>query len=225
MERVVLFGNGEMASQIYFYLTHDSPFDVAGFTVDGDHLEGDTLFGLPVVPFAEVEHRFPPDDFRMSVPVSYRQVNQLRAAKYHEAKSMGYQLINYIGSKAMTWPGLITGDNCIILEGCVVQPFSRLGNNVIMGCGSHLGHNSVIGDHCFLGPNAVVLGHVQVEPFCFIGANATIRDGLTIARESVVGAGVTLRRNTLPKQVYITPDGDPLGKPSDQLRNWLTWAR
>jgi sugar O-acyltransferase (sialic acid O-acetyltransferase NeuD family) len=225
MAKVVLFGNGQMTSMIHFYFTHDSPFEVAAFTVDAEHIKEKTLLGLPVVPFEDLERAYPPGEFDMSIPISYRNVNQLRAEKYQLAKAKGYRLINYISSKAITWPGLVIGDNCTILEGCVVQPFAQIGSNVIMGCNSLVGHDCVIGDHCFLAPGAVTLGYVRVGQYCFLGANSTIRDGITVANECVIGAGVTISRNTEEKQVYIGAQTQPLAKRSDELRQWLTWAR
>ena len=225
MESVVLFGNGQMASMTYFYLTHDSPFEVAAFTVDREHVTETTLLGLPVVPFEDIENLYPPGEFAMSIPISYRNGNQLRAEKYHQARAKGYRLITYISSKATTWPGLLIGDNCIVLEGCVIQPFAEVGNNVIMGCGSLVGHHSTIADHCFLAPGAVTLGFVRLESFCFLGANSTIRDGITVGSECVIGAGVCISRNAKPKQVYIDTPPEPLAKRSDELRQWLTWSR
>jgi acetyltransferase-like isoleucine patch superfamily enzyme len=119
----------------------------------------------------------------------------------------------------------VIGDNCIILEGCIVQPFAEIGNNVIMGCSSLVGHDCVIGDHCFLAPGAVTLGYVRVGPYCFLGANSTIRDGITVGSDCLIGAGVNITRNTEEKQVFIGSEAEPLSKRSDELRQWLTWAR
>jgi sugar O-acyltransferase (sialic acid O-acetyltransferase NeuD family) len=225
MQKVILFGSGQMASMISFYLSHDSPFEVVAFTVDGEHIKEATLLGLPIVPFEDIERDYPPGEFAMSIPISYRGANQLRAEKYQQAKAKGYPLINYISSKATIWPGLVIGDNCFILEGCIVQPFAEIGSDVFMGCSSLVGHHCVIGDHCFLAPGAVTLGFVRVGPYCFLGANSTIRDGISVASECLIGAGVHITRNTEEKQVYIGTRTEPLAKRSDELRQWLTWAR
>jgi len=224
MEQVIVFGNGQMASMMYYYLTQDSPFEVVAFTVNGEHLEDNTLLGLPVVPFENIECSYPPGQFAVSIPISYRNANHLRAEKYYEAKSKGYRLINYVSSKATTWPGLVIGDNCIIHEGCVIQPFTEIAHNVFMGCGSLVGHHCVIGEHCFLGPGSVILGSVRVEPYCLLGANSTIKDGVTVARECIVGAGITIVRNTRAQEVYIGDRVEPSKKRSDELRQWLTWS-
>lgn len=224
MEKVVVFGNNETASHTYFYLTHDSPYEVAAFTVDGEYIKEDTLFGLPVVPFEDIESIYSPDDYKMSVPITFRKLNRLRAEKYYQAKAKGYQLINHISSKSTTWPGLVIGDNCFIYEDCVIQPFAEIGNNVVIAPGSLIGHHSVIKDHCFLAAHTVVLGCVTVEPYCFLGANSTINNGITIARECVVGAGAFINKSTQERGIYIGRGAELMPKPSNELRTWLTWS-
>lgn len=218
MNKVVLFGNGHIASLFYSYLTHDSPYDVVGFTVDRDYMQEKSLFELPIVPFEDVQSVFPPNEHKMLVSISYQQVNKLRAAKYHEAKQKGYELISYISSRAVTWPGLVVGDNCFIMENNVLQPFVEIGNNTILGTGNLIAHNTVIKEHCFLTSHVIVSGSVTVEPYCFFGANATIRDGIVIARECVVGAGALILKNTQERGVYLGSPAQLFPEPSNQLR-------
>ena len=202
MEQVIVFGVGQIASVAHFYLTHDSPYEVAAFSVDKEFMKENEFLGLPVVPFDEVEAIYPPDKFRMFVPISYRDVNKLRAEKYYQAKAKGYRLISYISSKATTWPGLVVGDNCFIFENNVIQPFVKIGNNVILWSGNHIGHHTVIKDHCFIASHVVVSGSVTIGPYCFLGVNATIRDGITIAKECVIGAGSLILKDTAEREVY-----------------------
>ena len=110
--KVVLFGNGQMASFAHAVLTHDSPHEVVAFTVDEGHITDKTLMGLPVVPFENLPSSHPPDAFAMHISVSFRRVNRLRAEKYEAAKAKGYELVSYVSSRAYTWPDLTIGDNC-----------------------------------------------------------------------------------------------------------------
>lgn len=205
MEKIVIFGVGEIASVAHFYITHDSPYEVVAFTVDKEFIKEKELHGLPVVPFDDIEIIYPPDKFKMFVPISYSGVNKLRAEKYYQAKDKGYQLISYISSKATTWPGLDVGDNCFIFENNVIQPFVKIGNNVILWSGNHIGHHTIIKDHCFITSHVVISGHVTVEPYCFFGVNSTIRDNITIAKECVIGAGALITKDTQEKGVYYGP--------------------
>lgn len=218
MKKVVTFGTGDFARVAHFYLTHDSPYEVVAFTVNGDFIKEKELSGLPVVPFEEVQDHYPPAEFAMFVAIGYSKVNKVRADKYYEARNKGYELITYVNSKATHWGDTDIGDNCFIFENQTIQPFVRIGNNVVMWSGNHIGHHSVIGDHCFIASHVVISGNVTIEPYCFLGVNATIRDGITIARECVIGAGAVILEDTQEKTVYAVKSTEPLFLDSAKLR-------
>jgi sugar O-acyltransferase (sialic acid O-acetyltransferase NeuD family) len=221
MEKVIIFGASEGAILGHFYLTHDSPYQVVAFTVDRDYIKEETMCGLPIVPFEEVETIYPPDDYKMFIAVLFGRVNRTRAEKYYQAKEKGYELINYTSSKAITWPGLEMGDNCFIAEGAICGPFTKIGNNVMIRPGSFIGHHSVIKDHCWLGAHTVVLGRCSVESYCFLGANSTIADSVTVARECVIGAGALILKDTQEKGVYRGNPPVLLPVSSDKLHKIL----
>jgi len=206
MSKVVVFGTGQIAEVVYFYLKNDSEHEVAAFTVDKEYMEACCLSGLPVVPFEEINSIFPPSDFKMFIPISYKSMNRVREKKYLEAKEKGYSFINYISSKAVYY-GTAVGENSFILENNVIQPFSRIGNNVIIWSGNHLGHHSVIGDNCFIASQAVVSGNVRIGNNSFVGVNATIRDNLEIGKFNLIGAGTVILENTSDYDVYTAKGG------------------
>lgn len=218
-EKIIIFGIGETADILHYYLTHDSNFEVVGFTVDRAYLRGDAHRGLPVVAFEDAPSSFPPSEFGMLIAVSYVGLNSVRAEKYAQAKAKGYRLVNFVNSRAITWPGLVMGDNCHVDEGCIIEPFAQIGNDVSIASGSQISHHCTIKDHCFIAAHVVICGGVTVEPFCFIGANATIRDGLVIARECVIGAGAVILENTRERGVYKAHPATLLPKSSDALRS------
>jgi len=223
MKKVIIFGNNEVASLNHYYLTNDSDYSVAAFTIDREFLREESLHGLPILPFDAIESIYPPDEYAMALPLGYRNVNRFRTAKYWQAKAKGYELVSYISSKAMVWNGLKPGDNCFIYEHSSVGPFAQIGNNVIVGPGSHIGHHSRIGDHCFMASQAVVLGGADVGHSCVLGGNSTIIDRVTVGAECIIGAGVTITRNTVEKGVYVNRSPELASKRSDALSAVLTW--
>jgi hypothetical protein len=104
VSKIIIFGNSSLASLAYVYLKHDSPHEPVAFTVDSAYMTTDRHFELPVVPFDNIEKSYLPDEFEMFLPISFRQMSDLRANKYLAAKAKGYTLISYIGSKATIWP-------------------------------------------------------------------------------------------------------------------------
>lgn len=218
MEKVVLFGTGAMAGDLYVHLTHDSPYRVAGFTKDRDHIERDTFFDLPVIPFDDVQSTYPPDEYRMHIAIGYTRLNRLRAERYLQAKEMGYQFINYVSSKATTWPDSVIGENCLIGTNSIVSAFAKIGNNVVIGGGSMVPHYCVIGDHCFVGSGVILSGYVTVGPYCFLGTGAVVRNNVKIARECVIGAGALILGDTEERGVYMGQQADKLPITSDRLQ-------
>jgi sugar O-acyltransferase (sialic acid O-acetyltransferase NeuD family) len=223
MKKVVLFGNNLVASLNHYYLTHDSDYEVVAFTVDSEFINEDTLHDLPILPFETIEAVCPPEEFAMALPLGFRNLNRFRTEKYLEAKAKGYELISYVSSKAVTWKGLVIGENCFIYENAIVGPFSRIGNNVMLQPGSHIGHHSTVGDHCFVASHAVVLGGAEIGPYCVLGGNSTIIDRVTVAAECLIAAGVTITKNTKERGVYINKPAELVPKPSNELSALLTW--
>jgi sugar O-acyltransferase (sialic acid O-acetyltransferase NeuD family) len=217
VEKVVLYGNGAVAISAYLELKSDSPYEVVAFTVDRALIESSALRELPLVPFDEIEARYPTSEFKMMIAVGYAQGNKVRAEKYHQAKSMGYQMIRHISSTAIIAPDVVVGENSMIGENCIISNLARIGDNVRIGAGCFIGHDTVIGDHCFLANCAVVGGGACIEPYCFIGLNATVRNKITIAKHCVIGAGAVILQNTKEKQVFLARPAELLPVSSDDL--------
>ncbi len=217
MEKLIIFGNGSVAEVLYYYLQRDTDFSIAGFTVDRQVIQADTLLDLPLVPFDEVQEKFPPGEFKMMVAVGYVRVNQLRAERYYQAKEMGYQMASYTSPHASVWSGFEVGENCRIGDQCIISPFSKIGDNVWISAGSIIGHHAVIEDHCYFSTRVSMAGFVHVEPYTYIGTGAVIRNNITIARSCIIGAGAVILGDTQEKGVYMAPNAEKLPINSDQI--------
>lgn len=202
MAKVIIFGTIDTAELAHFYLTHDSQHEVVAFSVTQDYLEKNTFKGLPVVAFESVEIIYPAEEYAFFIPMTAKKMNRLREKFYLAAKAKGYRLISYISSRATVFPGAQIGENCFILEDNTIQPFTTIGNNVVLWSGNHIGHHGQIKDHVFFTSHVVLSGHCIVDPYCFFGVNATIRDGLHIAEGTFVAMGACITKNTDPWCVY-----------------------
>jgi sugar O-acyltransferase (sialic acid O-acetyltransferase NeuD family) len=217
MKPVLIFGSGDFAQVASVYLRHDSPREVAGFTVHERHRTDTRLLELDVVPFESIATTHPPSAVAMFVAVGYRKLNAAREEIYGECKRMGYELITYVSSRACVFPEAHVGENSFVFEQNVIQPFAQVGDNVVMWSGNHVGHHSRIGDHCFVASHAVISGRVSIGHHTFVGVNATIRDGVTIGARNVIGAGAVITKDTGEGEVYA-PDGTAVSRvPSSRL--------
>lgn len=216
--KLVIFGNGEYAAVAHVYLTEDSPYEVVAFTAHEEFVQGGSFQGLPVVAFEGLEEAFPPEEFSMLVAIGFSRVNRARAEVYAECRRRGYELISYVCSKATSWGDLKVGDNTFIFENNVIQPFARIGSNVVMWSGNHIGHHATIGDHCFVTSHVVVSGGAVIGEYSFLGVNATIRDHVTVGPSSVIGAGALIMKDTDAEDVFSAPRTDRARLRSSELK-------
>lgn len=219
MENIIIFGVGEVAEVVHYYLTHESARKVVAFTVDREYVKADSLLGVPVVPFDEIEVEFPPREYQMFVAASFRKVNVIRQQKVAEAEAKGYSLASHLSPRAYAWSGLVLHPNTLIMEHNVIQPYVKIGRNVIIWSGNHIGHHTTIGDHCFIASQAVISGSVTVGEGTFIGVNATLRDNISIGRRNVIGAGALILADTEDEAVYIGPPAKLVPRKSSDLRS------
>lgn len=209
MAKVIVFGVADTAELAHFYLQHDSEHEVVAFTVNKEYMEAESFKGLPLVAFEDVETIFPPTEYAFFAPMTARNMNRNREKVYLEAKAKGYSFISYISSKATIFDRSVVGENCLILEDNTIQPFTTIGNNVVLWSGNHIGHHGVIKDHVFFTSHVVMSGHCMIESYSFFGVNSTIRDYTTIAQGTLVGMASAISKDTEEWGIYI---GNPAKK-------------
>lgn len=220
MKKAVIFGTSEFAQVAYAYLRDDSEYEVSAFTVDREYITEPEMFGKPVVPFEELNSTHPAEEYAIFLGVGFSKLNANRRAVFEACKAKGYALPTYVHSTVYRWPETSFGEACFIFEENVIQPFVKIGSNVVLWSGNHIGHHSTIGNNVFIASHAVISGKCVVGDNCFIGVNATVRDGITIAPNSIVGAGAIVLKNTVPEGVYKANHTEPQERRSNELRNF-----
>jgi len=201
-EKILIIGTGEFAEIVYEYFTYDSPYDVIAFSAENNYLKKETLFGLPVVPFEELENRYSPEKYKVFVAVTYTKLNRVRTRLFKEVKRKGFSSVSYVSSKAFVWRNAKIGENCFIFENNVIQYSVEIGNNVIMWSGNHIGHRSKIRDNCFLSSQIVISGYCEIGENCFLGVNSCVADYKKVAKDCIIGAGAVVLKDTEEAKIY-----------------------
>ena len=218
MSKIVIFGIRDFAELAHYYLEHDSPHDVVAFSVHSDYLpKGGVFRGLPVVGFEEVQHSFSPSDHKFFAPMSPKNMNRDREDIFNSIKAKGYECVSYLSSRATEFGNKI-GENCFILENNTIQPFTEIGNNVVLWSGNHIGHHGLIRDHVTFTSHVVMSGHCDIGAHSFFGVNSTLRDGLKIAEGTFVAMAAAVVRDTVAWGAYKGNPAALLDVPSSQLK-------
>src|SRR5204863_5261024 len=121
---------------------------------------------------------------------------------YQSGKAKGYTPASYISPRAFVWRNVQLGEHCFIFENNVVQPFVKLGNNVVLWSGNHIGHHSTIGDGCFISSHVVVSGYCEVGANSFFGVNSTLGNTVKIGPDCLIGAGACVVKD-VPEDTVI----------------------
>jgi sugar O-acyltransferase (sialic acid O-acetyltransferase NeuD family) len=209
--KLVIVGDSAFAEIACEYFTVDSRYQVAGFAVERAFLKRDSLAGLPVVAFEDMERHFPPAEHHFFAANVYTQLNRLRTRLYRAAKALGYAPASFVSPRAFVWRNVEIGEHCFIFEDNVIQPFVRIGDNVVLWSGNHIGHHSTIRDNCFIASHVVVSGFCDIGENCFVGVNATFANNLTIGADCLIGAGALVSANVDADKVVRGPSSEASG--------------
>ena len=125
---LVIFGAGELARLAYLAFTAAPEHEVVACTVSREFVDETELFGLPVVPWEELETTHPPERPRAlrRGRVPRRQPappRALRGSADVEATSSRATSAR-TRSSPTTWR---SRENTFVFEGAIVQPFATLG--------------------------------------------------------------------------------------------------
>lgn len=213
MKPLIIFGNGEFAQLMHHYFESDAQRTVAGFCVDGQHLNDSSFCGLPIVATEELPQRFPSATFDMFVALGIGQVNELRAAKVEQMESLGYHLQSFVSSKAIVPPNFVPKPNTCIMEQAHFQPWCEVGKNTIVWPHCLVGLHSRIGNHCWMVVST--LGEtVAIGDFSFVGLGAVISSNVTVGKSNIIGAGALIKHDTADFAVYRGQESPPLEQSS-----------
>ena len=200
--KIIIFGTGEFAQEIFLYIEKFSKLKVVAFTIHKEFIKEEKLYEKPIIPFEEIENNYSPNEVSMIICVGFSKMNKKREKIFLEVKNKNYKLENFIHPSNYVWDELEIGENCIILENNVIRPHVKIGNDVIIENNNVISHHCIIKDHCYITSQTIIAGHVTIESNCFLGINCTIRNRIKIEKESLIGAGAVILKNTKEKEVY-----------------------
>lgn len=218
-KKLVIFGVEDYAQIVYEYFTHDSQYEVVGFTVNKEYIKDQIFCGLPVVAFEDIEKYFPPETHEMHVAIVYFNMNRDRQRICHEAKDKKYKLASYISTWAFDWHNAKIGEHCFIFEGNVIQPFVEIGNNCILWSGNHVGHETKIGNNVFISSHVVVSGHCDIGDNCFMGVNSTLANNTVLGKESWVMPCAYLK-GTIPPNSLVKSNASEYIPLNEKALKW-----
>lgn len=217
---VVLFGTGMVAEVITVYLDRFSDLNIVAYTVDRDYMPDAPFLGKPTIAWEDLPDHFPPDRVRLLGPLTYQRLNTVRRDRYRQGKALGYDFASFIHPNSDILTDRI-GENCIILEQNVIQPFASIGDNVIVWSKNHIGHHTSIGDHCFISSMVGISGACTIGEECYLAGQVGIAHGLTIGDRCALLNAAGIGRNLSDDTVIAGAHGEVKPFPSKRIMHLL----
>ena len=173
------------------------------------------------MPFENIEEKYPPKEFSMFIALAYSEMNKKRTRFFEQAKNKGYELYSFVHPSTKIWDEFEMGENCFILAENIIQPFVKIGDNVLIGSNNLISHNTVIENNCFLTSNITLGGHITIGANSFVGLSATINQRVKIGKECIIGAGTLITKDVNDKEVYAENSSKRLPQSSSEIGDMI----
>jgi sugar O-acyltransferase (sialic acid O-acetyltransferase NeuD family) len=220
-KKLYIFGIRNFAEMAHYLFTTDSAYDVAGFTVDGGYIEGDSFLGLPVVPYEELRGNPDRESLDVFVAVGVSKLNALRAGKVAQLQADGFRIASFLSSNARVPPDLVMHPNTMIMDQVNIHPKVRVGANTIIWSNSRIAINVQIGSHVWI-TSAVIGDATTIGDYTFIGINATVAPFIHVGTHNLIGAAAVILGDTRDYEVYKGPRSTPSKVSSLRFRRIFT---
>ena len=189
----MVFGVGQLADLVAHYVSESTQYELVGFVTDRP--ESKTHLGLPLYSSEEVSRGTPSEGCELFVAISYHQCNSIRRQICGRFMGYGWKLATILSPHANIASNASVGRNVLVLEGSVIQPWSRIGDGVIIWSGVQVGHHSVIENYAFLSAGVVLMGCNSVGTGAHLSGGVVVKDHIEIGADVQVGPGALVKAN------------------------------
>jgi sugar O-acyltransferase (sialic acid O-acetyltransferase NeuD family) len=183
MKRIIILGAGGHAKVVCDALRL-SGYHVLGFLDDNPDLQGSQIMGIKVLGYT---HQV--GDLHADGAVVGIGENRIRQRLYEQLLALEMPLVNAIHPSAVITSDAELGQGIAVFANVVVNPGSRIGNNVILNTASTVDHDCVIADHVHIAPGVHLCGGVQVGEGALVGVAAAVIPYKRIGPHTVIGGG------------------------------------
>jgi sugar O-acyltransferase (sialic acid O-acetyltransferase NeuD family) len=200
-QKVLIFGCGDFAELISYYINHDSEdLLVEAFVVDDSYLNEGEKSSIKILKWSDVMNNYPPADYQFLLGVGYRSMRD-REVLFNKIKQKGFDFANYIHS-SVRLNNAKFGQGNIVLMNVTIEPFVEIGDNNVIWSDTLLGHHAIINSHNYIAAKCLIGGKTVTEDGCFIGNGVTTINSLNFSKETYLVAGSVILSNTESYSMY-----------------------
>jgi UDP-perosamine 4-acetyltransferase len=202
---LVIFGAGGHGKVILDILKRNN-IEITGF-LDDDKSKANTEFqNYPILgdlQYCGSEESILGDKFQGIVAIGD---NKEREKVLTKLLNFGMVPYNAFHPKATIADDVTFGKGNAVMAGVIINPGSKIGNNVIINTACSIDHDNILEDHVQVCPGSHLAGEVTVKKYAFIGTGAIVNPGIKIGFNSIIGSGAVIIKD-IPDNVVVA--GNP----------------
>lgn len=202
MKDLIIFGNGDFARMMKYYIEKDDKRRVVAFAVNAEYITQGIFCDLPLVEFETIDTQYPPEQYDILLAIGNSKMNEVRKNVFRQCKQKGYTIASYIHSGCSIHCENM-GEGNIILERCLVYPFTKIGDGNLFWDNVMIAHDCTVGNFNTLAAYTDLCGYVQIGNNSFLGKNCVIKEYTKIADYTLVGATAYVDKDTKPYDVVV----------------------
>lgn len=126
---------------------------------------------------------------------------QARLRLSEVVRRKGFSLITAVHPQAVVAADVKIGEGTVVVAGAVINPATRIGNNVIINTCASIDHECLVEDGAHICPGVHLGGRVTVGRGVWVGIGSTVKEQVHIGEYSVVGAGSLVLDDIPPRVV------------------------
>ncbi|MGM9998044.1 MAG: acetyltransferase [Candidatus Bruticola sp.] len=189
VKRVLILGAGQAAMQIADILLHDRTCQLVGFLDDNPYMQGQHIFGIPVLgSFSQLEQLWSGGFFDAAI-VGIGLNVRARHACYERLRSLQIPLVNAIDPTVRINRQVVLGCGIVLCSFVHLGVCAHLEDNCFIGAHCSIDHHCRLGKTVFMGPGCLLSGTVSVGDKTLFGDGVLVQLGLNIGRECRLASG------------------------------------
>ena len=189
IKKVLILGAGQAAMQIADILWHDRSCQLVGCLDDNPDMQGQSLFGVPILGGTELLRPLWEKRFFDAAIVGVGLNVKVRHLFYERLVSMGIPLVNAIDPTVRINRQVILGQGIVLCSLVHLGTCARVEDNCFLGAHTSVDHHCVLEKSVFMGPGCLLSGTVQVGEGTLFGDGVIVQLGLRIGRRCRIASG------------------------------------
>lgn len=189
IKRVLILGAGQAAMQVADILLHDRSCQLVGFLDDNPDMQGQSIFGIPVLGgFNKLEELWHSGFFNASI-VGVGLNVKFRHACYERLKALHIPLVNAIDPTVRINRQVTLGQGIVLCSFVHLGVCANLEDNCFIGAHCSIDHHCHLGQTVFMGPGCLLSGTVSVGDKTLFGDGVLVQLGLKIGQGCRIASG------------------------------------